>query len=142
MVDDPAEDTADAGIDKISELPDDILLDILGRQFTAGDVRTAARTSILSCRWRHLPWPEISCCILYRTVILQLVFFSCSVSQLENKERVSCRSRAPARARRVMGMLPGSFSLHVDARRRTYLARGMARAGRRSWPRSHLVLPT
>ena len=57
------------------------------------------------------------CCILYRTFILQLVFLSYSVSQLENKERVSCRSRAPARARRVMGMLPGSFSLHVDARR-------------------------
>ena len=85
MFDDPADDTADAGIDKISELPDDVLLDILGRLFTAGDVRTAARTSILSRRWRHLPWPEISCCILYRTVILQLVFFSCSVSQLENK---------------------------------------------------------
>ncbi|RLN07630.1 uncharacterized protein C2845_PM11G22660 [Panicum miliaceum] len=32
MVDDPA-DTADAGIDKISELPDDVLLDILGRLF-------------------------------------------------------------------------------------------------------------
>ena len=61
MFDDPADDTADAGIDKISELPDDVLLDILGRLFTAGDVRTAARTSILffsgggTCRGRRSP---------------------------------------------------------------------------------------
>ena len=36
--------------------------------------------------------------------------------------------------------LPGLFSLHVVARRRLDLARGMARAGRRSWSRSSLVM--
>lgn len=33
-------------------LPDDILISILGRV----DIRTAARTSALSTRWRSLPW--------------------------------------------------------------------------------------
>ncbi|OEL34615.1 hypothetical protein BAE44_0004365 [Dichanthelium oligosanthes] len=38
-------------------LPDDILVSILGRV----DIRTAARTSALSTRWRNLPWllPEL-----------------------------------------------------------------------------------
>ncbi|KAF8691657.1 hypothetical protein HU200_040040 [Digitaria exilis] len=52
---------AEAEIDKISELPDDVLLDILGRLVvTAGDVHAVARTSILSRRWRSLPWPQIT----------------------------------------------------------------------------------
>ncbi|KAL6841852.1 hypothetical protein ACP4OV_028364 [Aristida adscensionis] len=38
--------------DMLSMLPDDILLSILGRV----DVTTAARASILSKRWKHLPW--------------------------------------------------------------------------------------
>ncbi|KAL6657466.1 hypothetical protein ACP70R_005246 [Stipagrostis hirtigluma subsp. patula] len=38
--------------DKISMLTDDILLSILGRL----DIATAARTSVLSSRWKHLPW--------------------------------------------------------------------------------------
>ncbi|KAF8691658.1 hypothetical protein HU200_040041 [Digitaria exilis] len=58
-IDDPAGTGNAAGVDKISELPDDVLLDILGRLFTAGHVRTAASTSILSRRWRSLPWPEM-----------------------------------------------------------------------------------
>lgn len=39
------------GHDRISSLPDDILLNILDRL----NVRDAARTSVLSVRWRHLP---------------------------------------------------------------------------------------
>ncbi|KAF8689948.1 hypothetical protein HU200_041583 [Digitaria exilis] len=58
-IDDPAGTGNAAGVDKISELPDDVLLDILGRLFTAAHVRTAASTSILSRRWRSLPWPEM-----------------------------------------------------------------------------------
>lgn len=59
MVHDP-EDVVEAEIDdRITELPDDVLLDILGRLAEAGDVRAVARTSILSRRWRSLPWPEI-----------------------------------------------------------------------------------
>ncbi|XBH74558.1 hypothetical protein VPH35_101483 [Triticum aestivum] len=44
--------------DRLSMLTDDILLSILARV----DVRTAARTSVLSTQWRRLPWllPEIS----------------------------------------------------------------------------------
>ncbi|KAI4986548.1 hypothetical protein ZWY2020_019178 [Hordeum vulgare] len=44
--------------DRLSMLMDDILLSILGRL----DLRTAARMSALSARWRHLPWllPEIN----------------------------------------------------------------------------------
>ncbi|CAL5084364.1 unnamed protein product [Urochloa decumbens] len=43
--------------DRLSMLPDDILFSILGRV----DIRTAARTSALSTRWRSLPWllPEL-----------------------------------------------------------------------------------
>lgn len=46
------------GEDRLSTLTDDILLSILGR-LTA---RMAARTSVLSTRWMHLPWllPELS----------------------------------------------------------------------------------
>jgi hypothetical protein len=46
------------GIDRLSTLTDDILLSILGRVTS----RMAARTSVLSMRWMHLPWllPEIS----------------------------------------------------------------------------------
>ncbi|TVU27828.1 hypothetical protein EJB05_19329, partial [Eragrostis curvula] len=52
-----ANDPADTVImDTISRLPDDVLLDILGRLATAGDVKTVAKTSILSRRWRSLPW--------------------------------------------------------------------------------------
>jgi hypothetical protein len=36
----------------ISMLPDDVLLSILGRV----DITTAARTSVLSTRWKHMPW--------------------------------------------------------------------------------------
>uniref|UniRef100_A0A0D9YZJ8 F-box domain-containing protein n=1 Tax=Oryza glumipatula TaxID=40148 RepID=A0A0D9YZJ8_9ORYZ len=39
------------GSDRLSKLPDDILLNILDRLH----VRDAARTSVLSRRWRHLP---------------------------------------------------------------------------------------
>ncbi|KAL6591390.1 hypothetical protein ACP70R_049893 [Stipagrostis hirtigluma subsp. patula] len=46
--------------DRLSELPDDVLLNILGRLADAGDVRTVARTSILSRRWRPLPWPQLT----------------------------------------------------------------------------------
>ncbi|CAM0876208.1 unnamed protein product [Alopecurus aequalis] len=44
--------------DRLSTLPDDILLSILGRLSS----RMAAKTSVLSTRWMHLPWllPEIS----------------------------------------------------------------------------------
>ncbi|KAL6841868.1 hypothetical protein ACP4OV_028380 [Aristida adscensionis] len=38
--------------DRFSLLPDDILLSILGRV----DITTAVRTSVLSLRWKHLPW--------------------------------------------------------------------------------------
>ncbi|KAL6657094.1 hypothetical protein ACP70R_004874 [Stipagrostis hirtigluma subsp. patula] len=38
--------------DRLSTLPDDILLCMLGRV----DVTTAIRTSVLSMRWKHLPW--------------------------------------------------------------------------------------
>ena len=58
MADDPVDIVTDE-VDKISGLPDDVLLDILGRLAMAGDVRTVARTSILSRRWRSLPWPQI-----------------------------------------------------------------------------------
>ncbi|PVH67144.1 hypothetical protein PAHAL_1G436500 [Panicum hallii] len=51
----PTESTKSAS----SPTTSDVLLDILGRLFTVGDVRTAPRTSIPSRRWRHLPWPEI-----------------------------------------------------------------------------------
>ncbi|XP_047071589.1 uncharacterized protein LOC124680572 [Lolium rigidum] len=46
------------GEDRLSTLTDDILLSILGR-LTA---HMAARTSVLSTRWMHLPWllPELS----------------------------------------------------------------------------------
>ncbi|TVU02198.1 hypothetical protein EJB05_52322, partial [Eragrostis curvula] len=43
-------------LDRISGLPDDVLLDILGWLAVAGDVKTVAKTSILSRRWRSLPW--------------------------------------------------------------------------------------
>ncbi|CAM0877919.1 unnamed protein product [Alopecurus aequalis] len=44
--------------DRLSTLTDDILLSILGRVSSG----VAVRTSVLSTRWRHLPWllPEIS----------------------------------------------------------------------------------
>ncbi|TVU17419.1 hypothetical protein EJB05_33455, partial [Eragrostis curvula] len=44
--------------DRLSILPDDILLSILGRV----SITTAARTSVLSTRWKHLPWllPELT----------------------------------------------------------------------------------
>lgn len=44
--------------DRLSMLTDDILLSILGKV----GVRMSARTSVLSTRWRHLPWllPELS----------------------------------------------------------------------------------
>uniref|UniRef100_A0ACD5UGK3 Uncharacterized protein n=1 Tax=Avena sativa TaxID=4498 RepID=A0ACD5UGK3_AVESA len=44
--------------DRLSTLTDDILLHILGRV----SLRMAARTCVLSTRWRHLPWllPELS----------------------------------------------------------------------------------
>ncbi|KAK1642468.1 hypothetical protein QYE76_060273 [Lolium multiflorum] len=44
--------------DRLSTLPDDILLSILGRV----SLRIAARTCVLSTRWRHLPWllPEVN----------------------------------------------------------------------------------
>ncbi|XBI86185.1 hypothetical protein VPH35_094191 [Triticum aestivum] len=44
--------------DRISALTDDILLSILGRLSSL----VATRTSVLSTRWRHLPWllPELS----------------------------------------------------------------------------------
>ena len=44
--------------DRLSALTDDILLSILGRVSSC----MAARTSVLSTRWRHLPWllPELS----------------------------------------------------------------------------------
>ncbi|CAL4967508.1 unnamed protein product [Urochloa decumbens] len=60
VVDDPADTVeVEAETDKISGLPDDVLLDILGRLVTAGDARAVARTSTLSRRWRSLPWPDI-----------------------------------------------------------------------------------
>uniref|UniRef100_A0ACD5WFZ5 Uncharacterized protein n=1 Tax=Avena sativa TaxID=4498 RepID=A0ACD5WFZ5_AVESA len=44
--------------DRLSALPDDILLSILGRV----GLRAAASTCVLSTRWTHLPWllPELS----------------------------------------------------------------------------------
>uniref|UniRef100_A0ACD5WE72 Uncharacterized protein n=1 Tax=Avena sativa TaxID=4498 RepID=A0ACD5WE72_AVESA len=44
--------------DRLSALPDDILLSILGRV----SLRAAASTCVLSTRWTHLPWllPELS----------------------------------------------------------------------------------
>lgn len=44
--------------DRLSLLTDDTLLSILGRV----DLPTAARTSVLSTRWKHLPWllPELT----------------------------------------------------------------------------------
>ncbi|KAK1642439.1 hypothetical protein QYE76_060244 [Lolium multiflorum] len=44
--------------DRLSTLPDDILLSILGRV----SLRIAARTCVLSTRWRHVPWllPEVN----------------------------------------------------------------------------------
>ncbi|XP_047072199.1 uncharacterized protein LOC124681312 isoform X1 [Lolium rigidum] len=44
--------------DRLSTLTDDILLSILGRV----GLRIAARTCVLSTRWRHLPWllPEVN----------------------------------------------------------------------------------
>ncbi|KAF7076175.1 hypothetical protein CFC21_080868 [Triticum aestivum] len=46
------------GEDRLSTLTDDLLLSILGRVSS----RVAARTSVLSTRWRHLSWwlPELS----------------------------------------------------------------------------------
>nr|XP_051184958.1 uncharacterized protein LOC127299101 [Lolium perenne] len=46
------------GVDRLTLLTDDILLSILGRV----DHAVAARTSVLSKRWRNLPWllPELS----------------------------------------------------------------------------------
>ncbi|CAM0942800.1 unnamed protein product [Alopecurus aequalis] len=41
--------------DGLRGLPDDVLLDVLQRLVNAGDVYTAARTCILSRRWRYLP---------------------------------------------------------------------------------------
>ncbi|KAL6640759.1 hypothetical protein ACP70R_021882 [Stipagrostis hirtigluma subsp. patula] len=51
--------TLDGDLDRLSWLPDDVLLDILGRLAADGDVRTVAGTSTLSRRWRHLPWPLV-----------------------------------------------------------------------------------
>jgi hypothetical protein len=73
--DDPVDIVADE-VDKISGLPDDVLLDILGRLAMAGDV---ARTSILSRRWRSLPWPQIPTVFLdvgefFRSARRQLLF--------------------------------------------------------------------
>lgn len=59
MADHPV-DMVDGEMDRFSGLPDDVLLDILGRLVTAGDVRTVAKTSILSRRWRSLPWRQIT----------------------------------------------------------------------------------
>lgn len=44
--------------DRLSKLPDDILVDILGK----GDIHTCIKASFLSTRWRHLPslLPHIS----------------------------------------------------------------------------------
>ncbi|KAL6633353.1 hypothetical protein ACP70R_026024 [Stipagrostis hirtigluma subsp. patula] len=53
------EGAIDGELDRLSGLPDDILLDILGRLVAVGDVRTVATTSSLSRRWRSLPWPQI-----------------------------------------------------------------------------------
>lgn len=52
-------------IDRISGLPDDLLLEILEKlAIDAGHVHTVARTCILSRRWRSLPasvsWPHIT----------------------------------------------------------------------------------
>ncbi|KAL6912299.1 hypothetical protein ACP4OV_001104 [Aristida adscensionis] len=57
---DAADDAGDGEPDALSGLPDDVLLDILGRLAAAGDVRTVARTSVLSRRWRPLPWHHIT----------------------------------------------------------------------------------
>lgn len=44
-------------VDRISGLPDDVLIDILEKVgIDAADVRTVGKTSILSQRWRALPW--------------------------------------------------------------------------------------
>ncbi|KAE8780515.1 hypothetical protein D1007_46305 [Hordeum vulgare] len=45
--------------DGLRGLPDDVLLGMLERLVTAGDVRTAAKTCVLSRRWRHLPRYQI-----------------------------------------------------------------------------------
>lgn len=42
-----------AGEDRISELPDDVLVSILEK---LGNTRQAVATSVLSRRWLHLPW--------------------------------------------------------------------------------------
>ncbi|CAN6328772.1 unnamed protein product [Urochloa humidicola] len=50
------EDGDGVGVDRISSLPDELLLDILVRLF---DLPEAARTTILSCRWYRL-WTMLS----------------------------------------------------------------------------------
>ncbi|CAN6233037.1 unnamed protein product [Urochloa humidicola] len=92
VVDDRAADTVDdAETDNISALPDDVLLDILGRLLTAGDARAVARTSTLSRRWRSLPWPEI------HTVFLDVANF---LRSDDNHEPPPPRQHALLRRRR------------------------------------------
>ena len=51
MVSDSCPKQEDNGDDRLSNLPEHILLTIIDRL----DIREAARTSVLSGRWRHLP---------------------------------------------------------------------------------------
>ncbi|XP_044415329.1 uncharacterized protein [Triticum aestivum] len=56
---DPVDTAVGGADDGLRGLPDDVLLDMLERLVRAGDVHTAARTCVLSRRWRHMPRYQI-----------------------------------------------------------------------------------
>ncbi|KAL6911321.1 hypothetical protein ACP4OV_000126 [Aristida adscensionis] len=114
-----AVDTGDGELDRISELPDDILLDILGRLAAAGDHRAVARTSALSRRWRSLPWPQI------RTVALDVGAPCAAGAGAASASSTAPRrgSLAPAPPGGGGGWVIETLSLKLILTRRDYLRR-------------------